>query len=176
MAIPEPSEGHSDIEAVDRVADLARSRGVRIAVAESLTAGRISALLGRGEDAASWYRGAVVAYVEDVKFDVLGVDRGPVITASCARRMAVGVRRLLGADVAVGITGVGGPGPREDCPPGTVHLAVALPGRTRSTHVRLPGGPAEVVEAATRLALTELVAALESLPADPADPADPATT
>jgi nicotinamide-nucleotide amidase len=149
-------------ERADRIADLATSHGVRVAVAESLTAGRISAFLGRGEAASEWYRGAVVAYDEEVKFEVLGVTRGPVVTAACAQQMADGVRTLLGADVALGITGVGGPGPQEDCPPGTVHLAVATEEGTRPLLVHLPGDPGEVVAAATSLALDELVRELES--------------
>jgi nicotinamide-nucleotide amidase len=147
----------TDEERADRVAELATSLGLRVAAAESLTAGRISSMLGRGESASEWYRGAVVAYDEDVKFEVLGVTSGPVVTDRCAREMAEGVRRLLGADVAVGITGVGGPGPQEDCPPGTVHLAIATAAGTRSLHDELSGDPTEVVRAATSLALGELV-------------------
>jgi nicotinamide-nucleotide amidase len=142
------------------VARLARSQGVRVAVAESLTSGRVASELGRGEDAGTWFRGGVVAYDEDVKFRVLGVTPGPVVTDACAREMAQGVRRLLLADIALGITGVGGPGPEEDCPAGTVHLAVATSGGTTSLHACLPGDPADVVEAATQLALDELARVL----------------
>jgi nicotinamide-nucleotide amidase len=59
--------------------------------------------------ASGWFQGAVVAYSEHVKFTVLGVDRGPVITAGCARQMAIGDARLLTADFAVGTTGAGRP-------------------------------------------------------------------
>jgi nicotinamide-nucleotide amidase len=154
--------GPTDEERAERVAELATSYDLRVAVAESLTAGRISSFLGRGESASEWYRGAVVAYDEEVKFDVLGVDRGPVVTAACAQQMADGVRTLLGADVALGITGVGGPGPQEDCPPGTVHLAVSTAAGTRSLQTRLTGDPGEVVAEATRLALDELARELGS--------------
>ena len=154
-------EEQTDEERADRVAELATSRDLRVAVAESLTAGRISSFLGRGEAASEWYRGGVVAYDEEVKFEVLGVTRGPVVTAACAREMADGVRRLLGADVALGITGVGGPGPQEDCQPGTVHLAVSTEAGTRPLHTRLTGDPGEVVARATSLALDELVRELE---------------
>jgi nicotinamide-nucleotide amidase len=160
------ADGMTDEERADRVAQLATDRGVRIAVAESLTAGRISSVLGRGESASAWYCGAVVAYDEEVKFGVLGVTRGPVVTDSCAREMATGVRTLLGADVALGITGVGGPGPDEGCPPGTVHLAVARADGVESRHVVLEGDPSEVVVAATTLALDELVRVLATRPPD----------
>ena len=164
----EDAEG-GDTTLVDRIAGLAQDRGTRIAVAESLTAGQISGQLGQGESAAEWYRGAVVAYDEEVKFEVLGVTRGPVVTAACAQQMADGVRTLLGADVALGITGVGGPGPQENRPPGTVHLAVSTERGTRELHTRLDGDPSEVVVAATSLALRELVGELESRP--PGSPA-----
>jgi nicotinamide-nucleotide amidase len=154
----------TDEERAERVAELATSLGLRVAAAESLTAGRISSFLGRGESASEWYRGAVVAYDEEVKFEVLGVTRGPVVTAQCAQEMADGVRRLLGADVALGITGVGGPGPQEDCPAGTVHLAIATAAGTRPLHTQLTGDPGEVVAQATSLALDELVRELEDSP------------
>ena len=75
--------------------------------------------------------------------------------------MAVGVRRLLGATLALGITGVGGPGPQEGRPPGTVHLAVSTDEETWSEELYLDGGPEEVLAAATTRALEELERALE---------------
>lgn len=150
-----------DEDLVQRISAAARAAGLRLAVAESLTCGRISSLLGRGEAAADWYRGAVVAYDADVKFRVLGVTPGPVVTQKCAREMAYGVRHLLRADLVLAITGVGGPGPDEGCPAGTVHLAVATADDMRDVHTCLPGEPGEVVTRAASLALAELVDACE---------------
>jgi nicotinamide-nucleotide amidase len=160
---PRPAEptGDGNHDRVARIADLAREQGVSVAVAESLTAGHVSAALGSGEGASEWYRGAVVAYDEEVKYDVLGVTRGPVVTDACARQMAVGVRRLLGAGLALGITGVGGPGPQEGRPAGTVHLAVSTDDETWSEELHLDGGPEEVLAAATDRALEELERALD---------------
>ena len=155
------SAGAADEELVRRISVAARAKGLRLAVAESLTCGRISSLLGRGEAAADWYRGAVVAYDADVKFRVLGVTPGPVVTQQCAREMAQGVRHLLEADVALAITGVGGPGPDEGCPAGTVHLAVVTADGTHDVETCLSGDPGEVVASATTLALGELAEACE---------------
>ena len=152
----------SDEDLVAEIATSACDEGRTVAVAESLTAGNVSALLGQGADAATWYRGAVVAYASEVKFEVLGVTPGPVVTDSCARQMAEGVRRLLGADVAVGVTGVGGPDDQEGKPAGTVHLAVADHHGTRSREVVLDGDPEEVVTSTTTLVLDELVRALRA--------------
>lgn len=85
---------------------------------------------------------------------------GPVETDSCAREMAEGVRRLLRADISIGITGVEGPCPQEGRPPGTVHLAVASSIGVRSLEVHIPGTPEDVIKAVTGLALDELLSEL----------------
>jgi nicotinamide-nucleotide amidase len=70
------------------------------------------------------------------------------------------VRRLLGADVGLGITGVGGPGPQEGRPPGTVHVAVSWEGRTWCREHHLAGDPEKILAAATSLSLDVLIGAL----------------
>lgn len=150
-----------DQDLVDRIAATAADSGATVALAESLTSGRVSAVLGQGEGASEWYRGGVVAYASEVKFDVLGVEPGPVVTDACARRMAEGARRLLDATVAVGLTGVGGPDEQEGEPPGTVFVAVADATGTTCHLRRFTGEPDEVVADATTTALTLLAEALD---------------
>lgn len=111
-------------EHVEKIAAAATRQGRTVATAESLTSGLIASRLGAGPQASEWFRGGVVAYQEPVKFDVLGVPEGPVVTAECAEQMARGVARLLGADAAVAVTGVGGPDPEEGEEPGTVYVGV----------------------------------------------------
>lgn len=114
-----------DTERVERIAELATKRQLRVVASESLTSGTIATRLGAGPGAASWFAGAIVAYQEPVKFAVLGVAEGPVVTRACAEQMARGALAVLGAEVAVSCTGVGGPEPSEGKPPGTVVIAVA---------------------------------------------------
>lgn len=163
---------HDRIDAlVARIAERALAQGATVAVAESLTGGQLSIALAAGADSGTWYRGAVVAYDAEVKFAVLGVPRGPVVTAQTARAMAVGVRELLGSDVAAGITGVGGPGPEEGRPAGTVYLC-ALRGDADppATELHCAGGPIEVLSTAIEAALQAILAQL-----DAADAAAPGT-
>ncbi|WP_220794285.1 nicotinamide-nucleotide amidohydrolase family protein [Nocardioides pelophilus] len=103
---------------MDLIARRASNASITVACAESLTSGAIASALGRGEDASTWFRGGVVAYAPAVKFEVLGVAKGPVVTSSCALQMCRGARRVLVADAAVAVTGVGGPGGEEGRPPG----------------------------------------------------------
>ncbi len=143
-------------ELLDRLAQETQRRGIQIAAAESLTSGAISSRLGAAPDASEWFAGGVVAYREPVKFGVLGVREGPVVCAECAEQMATGVRRLLDADVAVAATGVGGPGPSEDQPPGTVFLAVATADGAWARELHLPGDPEDVIQGAVDAAVVFL--------------------
>lgn len=142
------------------IADLAGRAGVGVAVAESLTSGAIASALGRAPGASDWFAGGVVAYSEHVKFEVLRVTPGPVITAACAEQMAAGLARLLGADVVAAVTGAGGPDPEEGKPAGTVYLAHGTPDAIRVDELRLDGDPAQVVEATVQAALAALEAEL----------------
>ena len=73
-----------------------------------------------------WFKGGVVAYDSQVKFDLLDVPEGPVVSEDAAKAMADGVRRVLHADVGIATTGVAGPAEQEGQPPGTVWLGVAV--------------------------------------------------
>jgi nicotinamide-nucleotide amidase len=115
-------------------------RGLTLAVAESLTGGLVASRLVNVPGASDWFRGGVVSYASDVKSSLLGVPEGPVVSAAAAAAMAEGVRRLLGADVGLGVTGVAGPDPMEGQRPGTVFLAVARSeGEPVAIGVTLPG-------------------------------------
>ena len=128
------------------VLGLLADRGLTLAIAESLTGGLISSRLVDVPGASATLLGSVVSYGESVKFDLLGVPQGPVVTIECAEAMAGGVRRLLGADVGIGVTGVAGPDACEGKPPGTVCMAVDLAGECSSVEVRLPGRRRQVRE------------------------------
>ncbi|MFT4285680.1 MAG: CinA family protein [Protaetiibacter sp.] len=140
----------------DDIARTASARGLSIAVAESLTGGALSQALAAAPDASTWFAGGVVAYRVDTKARVLGVPEGPVVNAPTARRMAEGVRELTDADVALAVTGVGGPGEEEGRPPGTVFLAIVTADSARITEFAFSGAPASVVAQTVDAALHAL--------------------
>lgn len=158
----EPASIQPDAKAsADVVSQLVHRSGQTVAVAESLTSGSIAAHLGAAENASEWFRGGLVAYSSEVKFKVLGVDRGPVVTAECARQMARGAAELLDADFAVAVTGAGGPGPEEGHPQGTTFIAVHSATANDVAEHRFTGDPEHVVHAATSAALALLQALIE---------------
>ena len=98
-------------------------QGLTICTAESLTGGSVSARLTGVPGASAAVVGGVVAYSAPVKRDVLGVAQATlegdgVVSEACAREMAAGARRLLGADVSLALTGVAGPEPHGGEEPG----------------------------------------------------------
>jgi nicotinamide-nucleotide amidase len=116
------------------------ARGITLGVAESLTGGLIASRLVNVPGASAWFRGGVVAYHEQVKFDVLGVPVGPVVSEAAAAAMAQGVRRATGSDVGLGITGVAGPDDQEGVAPGSIFVGLCLPdGSTSTRELHLPG-------------------------------------
>ena len=132
--------GLDDVSMELAVATLLVEQRLTLAVAESLTGGLIAARLVGVPGASTWLRGGVVAYDSAVKFSVLGVPEGPVVTEEAAIAMARGARRVLGSAIGLGVTGVAGPDPQEGLAPGTVFVALALPnGVTPSRSLRLPG-------------------------------------
>lgn len=121
------------------VLELLKDRGLTLALAESVTGGLVSARLTAIPGASAVYRGAVVSYASEVKFDVLGVTPGPVVSLEAAAEMAEGARRVLGADIGLSLTGVAGPTEQEGQPVGTVHVGVAFGDEVTTHTYRLPG-------------------------------------
>ncbi|MEU3016721.1 MULTISPECIES: CinA family protein [unclassified Nocardiopsis] len=106
--------------------------GSTAASAESLTGGMIGAHLTSVPGSSTTYRGGAVTYATDTKASVLGVPEGLLaehgaVHPEVAAHMARGVRRLVGADYGVAVTGVAGPEPQDGQPVGTVYVAVAGP-------------------------------------------------
>lgn len=128
------------------VLDLLRQRGLTLAVAESLTGGLIGARLCAIAGASDVFRGGVVAYASQVKFDLLDVADGPVVTEEAAGQMAVGVRGAIGADVGISATGVAGPDSQEGREVGTVCLGLSIGDEVVTLEVRLPGRRNQVRE------------------------------
>ncbi|WP_229383300.1 CinA family protein [Microbacterium allomyrinae] len=143
----------------DRIGTLATERGIKVAVAESLTSGLVAAAVGKGADAAEWFAGGIVAYQTEVKQRLLGVSGGTdPCSAECAAQLARGARELLDADIAVSTTGVGGPDPEDGHAPGTVFVGWSFGDRAGARRLAIEGGPEEVLERAVDEALRILVA------------------
>jgi nicotinamide-nucleotide amidase len=131
------------------VVSLLGAAGHTLGVAESLTGGLIGARLTNVPGASRVFRGGIVSYASEVKFELLGVPEGPVVSAPAAEAMAVGARRVLGADVGLAVTGVAGPDWQDGERPGTVYVGLAFGDEVTSQLVVLPGDRERVRQFAT---------------------------
>ena len=134
--------------------------GGTIAVAESCTGGLLAARLTDRPGASEHFAGGVVAYSNEAKAGLLGVDpelieRHGAVSGEVAEAMATGALSRFGADVALSVTGIAGPGGGSEAKPvGTVFWCVARAGE--EPHVRgalLPGDRAEIRDRSTTVAM-----------------------
>jgi nicotinamide-nucleotide amidase len=121
------------------VLQMLRERGLSLGLAESVTGGLVAGRLTSVPGASDVFRGGVVSYASAVKFDVLSVPEGPVVSAEAAEAMAEGARRVLGADVAMSLTGVAGPAEQDGMPVGTLFVGIADARGSVSHQLRMPG-------------------------------------
>ena len=132
----------------DLVGAALKHGGQTLAVAESLTGGLLASAFARASGASEWFRGGIVAYSRAVKYNLLAVPAGPVVSQAAAVAMARGASCLLEADVAVAVTGVGGPGSQDGEPPGTVWAATWPDPLGDPVLLRLRGSPESICEQA----------------------------
>jgi nicotinamide-nucleotide amidase len=141
-------------DALTRLGD----RGLTLAVAESVTGGRLAASFTSVPGASRAFVGGVVSYATAVKVAVLGVETSlvaaeGVISAACAQAMATGARRVLGADVALATTGVAGPEEQEGHPAGTAFVGLASAEGAISRRLSLSGSRSSIQDSVVAAAV-----------------------
>jgi len=157
--------GADDVTIEEVIYSLLRARGWSVGTAESATGGMIAARLTAVPGCSDTFRGSVVAYQEDIKIGILGVDPATiaehgVVSEPVALEMVEGAARVLGVDVAVSVTGSAGPDP-QDKPVGTMVFAVRTPFGAVARTLRLPGDRERVRTYTATAALHHLRLALQ---------------
>ena len=138
--------------------ELLKLKNATIATAESCTGGRLAAALNALPGSSAYYLGSVVAYANEVKQQVLGVEQDTLtqhgaVSEQTVREMAEGVRRLMRTDYAIATSGIAGPdGGTKDKPVGTVWIAWATPEGTVAERYQF--GVARLREQITQRAVT----------------------
>jgi nicotinamide-nucleotide amidase len=148
-----------------QLADALRSRGWRMATAESCTGGLIAAACTAVAGSSDWFERGFVTYSNAAKMDLLGVpaaqlaDHGAV-SREVALAMAQGALQRAPVQLAVAVTGIAGPGGAVPGKPvGTVWLAWATAAGAQAERLQLPGDRSAVRAATVQAALRQLVAA-----------------
>ncbi len=152
-----------NVDSVYMLVQTLKDVGMTVATAESCTGGVLGKLITDVPGSSAVYPGGVISYCSRIKHEILGVDQndldtlGPV-SEPVARQMAEGVRRVIGADLGIGITGIAGPDSDDSGKPvGLVYVAASDGETTLVRECRFDGDRAAVraqaAEAAAELAL-----------------------
>jgi PncC family amidohydrolase len=155
-------------KAAECLIDKLKKRSLKLALAESCTAGMVSALLANTNGASAVLWGSFVCYMQEAKVSMLGLDDNVLKTNGLVSRetaglMAAQTLKKSGADMAAAVTGLAGPeGDGSDVPVGTVWAAAAWKdGKTETREFRFSGSR-NAVRALAAIALIELI--MEILP------------
>lgn len=150
-----------------RIGELLNKRAQTVGTAESCTGGLLAGTLTAVPGISQVFEGSVVAYQNRVKEHLLAVEheilvRHGAVSTECAAAMAAGVKKLLGTDFAVSVTGIAGPdGGTPEKPVGTVCFGIAAPHGVRSVKRHFDGGRDAVRSQAVHCALELLRKELE---------------
>ncbi len=149
---------------------LLNDRKLTCAVAESCTGGMIGASITAVAGSSAYFRGGVIAYGNEVKMRLLGVPEQVLaeygaVSAETVAAMASGAAKLLGADCAVSVSGIAGPGGGTDEKPvGLVYIGVIVCGAIATFRHQFEGDRETVRYTATVTALKHLIDHLTVLP------------
>ena len=124
------------------VVELLTEKKLTVAFAESCTGGLLAKRITDIGGASAVFRCGIVSYANEVKVNVLGVDAKIIeangaVDAEVARQMANGVRKIVGDDIGIGITGIAGPDPSEGGKEaGLIYIAIAYGGNISCTQLK----------------------------------------
>ena len=153
--------GTDEESAEESVGKLLNNLGLTLATMESCTGGLLADSITNVSGSSKYYKGGVVSYTNDAKIG-LGVPSSLIrdfgaISEEVAKSMAKIIRLKLDADIGVGITGVAGPDPMEEKPPGTVYIGISKQSGDEAYYHRFPSSTRSLVKnRATVMALIQL--------------------
>ncbi len=173
------SEDGELYDVAHKVIDLAREKNVKLATAESLTAGMIGSVLASVPSASDVFEGGIISYSYSVKEQLLDVSKDDLesygaVSKQVAMQMAIGALNNVASKhdsldtgsydaISVAVTGVAGPGPSEGKPAGTVWFGVAGCGETYTQCMNFEGDRQEVRQKTVAYALDLVFRRLKSI-------------
>jgi len=157
--IPQHVFGYDDMQLEESLGLLLKEKGVRVATAESCTGGNIARLLTSVPGSSAYFQGSVVAYQNEVKSGVLGIEEALInshgaVSEEVVLAMATGVRKKLNAQASIAVSGIAGPdGGTEEKPVGTTWIAVSYADKTHAHKFNFWGTRDRVIDQASNSAM-----------------------
>ncbi|MBM3743081.1 MAG: CinA family protein [Actinobacteria bacterium] len=154
------------MNSIEKIINTLQYRKETIAVAESITGGKLAAALTSAPGSSKVFLGGIVAYSIESKVQELGIpkrliNKFGVYSEEIALEMANGVRKKFNSDWSIASTGVAGPGPAEETPAGSIWLVIIGPQATQNIRLSLQGSREEIRVGAVTSAVATLERILE---------------
>jgi len=154
------------MNSIEKIINTLQYRKETIAVAESITGGKLAAALTSAPGSSKVFLGGIVAYSIESKSQELGIpkrliNKFGVYSEEIALEMANGVRKKFNSDWSIASTGVAGPGPAEETPAGSIWLVIIGPQATQNIRLSLQGSREEIRVGAVTSAVATLERILE---------------
>ena len=152
---------------LENLHDLCVSKGISIAVAESCTSGLIASKLTLKSGSSTFFKGGIIAYQNDIKIKLLGVDEQAIlqyteVSTEVVKQMAEGVRKSFSVDYSVATSGYAGPsGGTHNNPIGTVFIAISSAGEVDVERFIFSGDRQSIVNQASEKLLSLLYDAIK---------------
>jgi nicotinamide-nucleotide amidase len=141
------------------VGEKLRNKGLTISVAESCTGGLIGNLLTNASGSSNYFMGGLLVYSNQSKIDLLNVsqeaiEKNGAVSDRTVREMTEGVKKRIGTDIGLAVTGIAGPeGGSRDKPVGTVHIGMASDRETFTGKYRFWGTRKQIKKNTAMMAL-----------------------
>ena len=167
--IPNNIAGFEEATVEELVHNILTEKGLTLAVAESCTGGVIASKFTAQAGASAYFLAGIVAYSNDVKCNVLGVNNADIehfgaVSENVAKSMAEGARTISGANFSVSTTGIAGPtGGSAEKPVGTVWIGISTPTRTYAVLKHCGTDRSQITSRASAYAIALLYEELKSL-------------
>jgi nicotinamide-nucleotide amidase len=136
--IPDAIYGEDEVTLEEIIGKLLLNNKQNVCTAESCTGGKIASMITSVPGSSAWYKGSVVAYDNDIKIQILGVDSKVIesfgaVSEQTAIQLAENIKKIYNTTFAISVTGIAGPtGGTPEKPVGTVWIAIASPGGTHA--------------------------------------------
>ena len=147
--------------------DLCVSKGISVAVAESCTSGLIASKLTLKSGSSTFFKGGIIAYQNDIKIKILGVDEQAIlqyteVSTEIVKQMAEGVRKSFSADYSIATSGYAGPsGGTNNNPIGTIFIAISSASGVDVERFSFSGDRQRIVNQASEKSLSLLYDAIK---------------
>ncbi len=150
-----------------KLGEMLSKKNLSLSVCESCTGGMLGSIITTVPGSSNYFKGGIIAYSNEIKNKIIGVKKRTLknfgaVSKQTASEMAMGIKRIMGTDAGIAITGIAGPGGgTKNKPVGLVYIGVILSKKIKVEKNIFSGNRQQIREKACEQALRLLIQMLE---------------